>query len=376
MNGLLRPSMWAVWGAMLLGVATGVRAEAPVQSVAEPEHASSPSATVPSVPYGERRDVHAFIEHMAERHGFERGHLLRLFQQVQRDERVLAAIQPSGSPGKRSWQAYRRRFVERRHIERGLVFWQAHAPTLHAASERFGVPPEVITSIIGIETFYGRVQGRFPTLASLTTLAFDYPPRADLFRRELEEFLLLARENQTDPLSYQGSYAGALGQPQFLPSSLRRYAVDFDGDQRIDLSGNTADAIGSVASFLAKHGWQSGGTVAVQAKVRGFPPAELLDGKVEPHWGRVELRDGGISPLPKKDERVALVDLATPGQATEYWLGYPNFYVIARYNRSSHYAMAVFQLAEKLRQGYSKLSTHKSTPHHDNAVTHKRHSAR
>jgi membrane-bound lytic murein transglycosylase B len=323
---------------------------APLAAVSAPGAVPALSAT--PVGYADRPEVQGFVDEMVAQHGFQREALLALFRQAHSEPAVLKAIRPAPHPSVRSWRGYRKQFVERRHILAGKRFLQENEVALKQASAKFGVPPAIIAAIIGVETFYGRVQGNFSTFSALTTLAFDYPLRADLFRRELGEFLLLARENQRDPLAYVGSYAGALGMPQFLPSSLRHYAVDGDGDGKIDLSGSLQDAIGSVASFLAQHGWEEGGRVALPVRVRGEAYQELVDGKVEPLLTPEDIRAHGIG-VPKRlkdDEKAAFIDLVTPRKATEYWLGFHNFYVITRYNKSSFYAMAVYQLAEKLRQ--------------------------
>lgn len=330
--------------------------------------------------YAERKDVRAFINEMEIHHGFSDEELTPLFRHTKPVAAVLKAIRPPADPGVRSWQRYRSRFVEPRRIAAGHRFMQQHADELAAAEAQFGVPAEIITSIIGIETIYGRHMGRFNTFAALATLAFDYPPRAELFRHELEELLLLAREEQADPSSYTGSYAGALGLPQFMPSSLRRYAIDFDHDERIDLHGSPSDAIGSVARFLSEHGWQKGEPVSVTVSAAGEGVQTLIDAGIEPRLtpsemhrlavridpssgltasalpsasGEVEfpgechsiLADGNAS-LP--EQPAALVDLVTPEAPTEYRLGYRNFWVITRYNHSSFYAAAVTDLAMAL----------------------------
>jgi membrane-bound lytic murein transglycosylase B len=276
----------------------------------------------------------------------------------------VTLIMPPKDPGIRSWQAYRARFIEPKRIAAGRDFMRRQQVALARAEARWGVPREVIAAIIGVETIYGRNMGNFGTFAALATLAFDYPPRAELFRNELAELLLLAREEVRDPHSYRGSYAGALGLPQFLPSSRRKYAVDFDGDRRIDLFTSPADAIGSVANFLIEHGWQSGQPIAERIAVGGAGLAEALAGGVAPtqtpaEWAQrgIELRKvgaggtaedatPGFPALPS-----AIVDLVTPNNATEYLLAYPNFEVITRYNRSRFYATAVMDLAEALRPG-------------------------
>ena len=312
--------------------------------------------------YAQREDVRAFIEEMHQRHGLDAHVLAALFRQIRPIPAVIKAIKPPRDPGIRSWQAYRGRFVEPQRIAAGRRFMYRYSAELQAAEARFGVPAAIIAAIIGVETIYGKHLGRYGTFAALTTLAFDYPPRADLFRRELEELLLLAREENASPLAYTGSYAGALGLPQFLPSSRRRFAIDFDGDGRIDLIGSAPDAIGSVASFLARHGWQKDAPIAIEVSVAGDGAQALIDAGIAPQRTPREMlathvslarvgadgtaaQDSGES-FP--DQPAALIDLITPKAATEYRLGYRNFFVITRYNRSSFYAAAVIDLAAAL----------------------------
>jgi membrane-bound lytic murein transglycosylase B len=306
--------------------------------------------------YAKREEVRAFVARMAEKHGFRRDALLRLFHRARFEPAVIQAISPPREPGIRSWSAYRLRYLDAPRIGGGLSFWQRNADALDEAQARFDVPPEIIVAIIGIETLYGRMTGGYQTLSALATLAFDYPPRAELFRGELEELLLLGREQHRDAAEFRGSYAGALGLPQFLPSSYRRYAIDFDGDGAVDLDASAADAIGSVAYFLQQHGWRSGGRIAVPALVPEQARA-LADGEVRPKYSPEELAQHGITPGDGsgEDENAAVVDLVSVDAPTEYWLGFENFYVLTRYNRSSFYAMAVFQLAETLREARAAL---------------------
>ncbi len=322
--------------------------------------------------YAQREDVQAFIAEMQVRHGLDPDVLNELFRLTKPVPAVIKAIMPPRDPGVRSWQAYRGRFVEPKRIAAGRRFMETYAAELGAAEERFGVPAEIIAAIIGVETIYGKQLGRFGTFAALTTLAFDYPPRAGLFRKELEELLLLAREESRSPLSYTGSYAGALGLPQFLPSSHRRFAIDFDRDGRIDLAASRTDAIGSVANFLVEHGWERNAPIAVAVTVGGDGIQALIDEGIAPQrtprqmeaanvgFSRVmspaapetvSLADGAgdtaAALIP--DRPAALIDLITPNALTEYRLGYRNFHVITRYNRSSFYAAAVMDLAAALR---------------------------
>jgi len=302
-------------------------------------------------PYAVREEVHAFIAEMRDRHGFDEAELAGLFAEARMLPAVIKYILPPSAPRQRSWQAYRPRFIDGTRISSGLTFWQRNAAALQRASERYGVPPEIIVSIIGIETIYGRNTGTFETFSALTTLAFDYPPRAELFRRELAELLLLAREGGRNARDFRGSYAGALGLPQFLPSSWRRFAVDFDGDGVIDLFSSPADTIGSVAHFLSEHGWVPDAPIAQRVGSIGGEITYLIESGIEPLLNTDDLELYGISTpeAPPRSTAFALVDLVTPDEATEYWLGYRNFYVITRYNRSSFYAMSVHQLAESLR---------------------------
>lgn len=306
--------------------------------------------------YAQREDVLAFVADMHARHGLDADVLTDMFRRTRPLATVIKAIMPPGDPGIRSWRAYRARFVEPIRIAAGHRFMRIHAARLAAAEARYGVPGEIIAAIIGVETLYGKQLGRFGTFAALTTLAFDYPPRAELFRRELEELLLLAREEGRDPLGYAGSYAGAIGLPQFLPSSRRRFAIDFDQDGRIDLAASPADAIGSVASFLAGHGWERDAPIAATVYVNGDGVQALIDAGIAPQRtpGQMEAADVRIVKVsagntPVAELPAALIDLVTPGAMTEYRLGYRNFYVITRYNRSSFYAAAVMDLASALR---------------------------
>ncbi|MFN6961325.1 MAG: lytic murein transglycosylase B, partial [Rhodocyclaceae bacterium] len=244
--------------------------------------------------YVGRDDVTAFITEMEDKHGFNGAQLTRLFARVRPLPAVLKAIAPPADPRQRSWQAYRARFIEPKRLAAGHAFWQRHAATLAKAEAQTGVPAEIIVAIIGIETFYGRHLGRFDSFAALATLAFDYPPRAGLFRRELEALLLLARDERRDPASYRGSYAGAIGLPQFLPSSIRGFAVDFDGDGRIDLAGSAEDAIGSIANFLKEHGWEKDGPVALKVGGFGTAPEALLAEGILPRLRPQEMAAFGI----------------------------------------------------------------------------------
>ncbi|MFC3608638.1 lytic murein transglycosylase B [Stutzerimonas tarimensis] len=292
--------------------------------------------------------VDAFVEEMTLEYGFAGEQLKALFREAERKQGILDAI---SRPAERvrPWSEYRPIFITDSRVAQGVDFWRQYEEALERADREYGVPPEVIVAIIGVETFYGRNTGSHRVIDALSTLGFDYPPRQPFFRQQLKEFLLLTREQQVDPLSLKGSYAGAMGLPQFMPGSFRAYAVDFDGDGRIDIWTNPVDAIGSVASYFKQHGWRSGEGVVTPAQVSGPRAEEGLTEGLESVKNAAELRELGWAPeAPLADDtRVTAFRLAG-AEGDEYWVGLPNFYVITRYNRSVMYAMAVQQLAEKL----------------------------
>lgn len=295
--------------------------------------------------YEDRPEVKAFVAELVERHGFVGHELLTVFSKVRRAQPALDSIKP---PAERpAWTEYRALFLTEPRIAGGAKFWSAHRRALERAEREYGVPAQYVVAIIGIETFYGRYTGRFRVVDALTTLAFDYPPRADYFRSELENYLLLTRDSGVDVFSVRGSYAGAIGIPQFMPASTRRYAVDFDGDGAIDLRNSVTDAIGSVANFLSQHGWRRGGEVQFPVRPAGEAWRSYADGSVEPKHLIAELLRAGVQvenlPAELAEERAALIDLGS-----EQRLALQNFYVITRYNRSAFYASAVADLAQAL----------------------------
>ena len=310
--------------------------------------------------YADRPEAQLFIEEMQQKHGFDKDALTFIFRRAEYLPSVIKYISPPKDPvSVRSWQRYRGRFIEPVRIKAGVAFWERHQDTIRAASEKYGVPEEIIVGIIGVETIYGRNTGNFSAVSALATLAFDYPRRAELFRGELENLLLMAREQHRDPLDYQGSYAGALGLPQFLPSSVRNYAVDFDGDGQIDLLNSPKDAIGSVARYMQMHGWEAGAPVAKLASIgtdADLPP--LIANDINPNFDTASLARHGVKAADGTEPagKAAFIELVTPGEDSEYWLGYQNFYVITRYNRSSFYAMSVFQLGEAVKAARAAAS--------------------
>ena len=312
--------------------------------VAAPAHADGS--------YAKRPEVRAFVRDVAARHGFAERELLQVFARIKRTEPVLESIKPP-PPKARSWEEYRAIFVNEQRVAAGRAYWSTHRAALERAQREYGVPAEYMLAIIGVETYYGRNMGRWRVVEALSTLAFDYPPRADFFRSELENYLLLARERKLDLFAVRGSYAGAIGIPQFMPSSTRRYAVDFDGDGAVDLQGNATDAIGSVANFLKEHGWQPGGEVMFEARPEGTEWRPYADGGVEPRFPLADLKRAGVSFADAGQEGgtlAALVELETPDKPSAYRVGLRNFYVLTRYNRSAFYASAVAELAQALKQ--------------------------
>jgi membrane-bound lytic murein transglycosylase B len=310
---------------------------------------SSPALS--ATPYGKREDVQAFIRQMVQQHAFVERELAYLFSRARREPAILAAIAPPKSAPMRSWLTYRGRFVNDARVTEGVEFWRRNAAALARAENEHGVPAEIVVAIIGVETVYGRQMGSWRVIDALSTLAFDYPPRAEFFRGELEQYLLFAREQGLDVFSVKGSYAGAIGIPQFMPGSYRRFAVDFDGDGATNLRGSETDAVGSVANYLAKHGWRRGERVLLPARVAGDGYRELLETGIEPKVGLADLKKYGVetrTDLPLETP-VALIELESPGAVAEYRLGLQNFYVLTRYNRSVLYASAVYDLAQEIK---------------------------
>ena len=302
--------------------------------------------------YGEEPQVQEFVAGMVDRHDFDRDELLEVLAQAERRDDIIELM--SRPAEKRlAWHEYRKIFLTENRIDGGVAFWKQYADILEKAREAFGVDPQVVVAIIGVETRYGSNTGRHRVLDALTTLAFDYPPRSEFFTAELEQYLILAREEDIDLLSATGSYAGAMGYGQFIPSSYRNYAVDFDANGKRDLWNSPMDIIGSVANYFRAHGWEQGAPVAVRAEVTGDDYQTLLDLGYKPNTVLHAMRHDGITPVTDMpdDLEAALIAFEQP-DGPEYWLGFNNFYVITRYNHSPLYAMAVYQLSEEIREAY------------------------
>lgn len=296
----------------------------------------------------QRADVAAFIQDMASEYDYDTDELQAVLGRVELSEKVIAAI--SRPAEALPWYRYRSIFIKPGRIKGGVEFWHRNMAQLERASELYGVPVEIMVAIIGVETKYGRITGGFKVINSLSTLAFDYPKRSKFFTGELKHYLLLAREQSLDPHMMKGSYAGAMGIPQFIPSSYRAYAVDFNEDGLIDIWENPADAIGSVGNYFKQHGWKESAGIITPATVPNHDISALLTKGFEPKLTTADMLAGGVTAGKEIDaaEKVKLLQLENR-DGYEYWLARHNFYVITRYNHSTLYAMAVYQLAEAIR---------------------------
>jgi membrane-bound lytic murein transglycosylase B len=359
--------------ALLLATAITASADASATSKSKKKHKRAKPTVVSTdiVHFNQWKNVTEFIDLMVTRHGFDRTQLETTFDQARYLERSIQLIKPA-PPGKpKNWKAYRARFVESVRIEAGIAFWDEHAEALERAEKQFGVPAEIIVGLIGVETIYGRNTGNFRVVDALTTLAFAYPEtptrlaRMDFFRSELENILLLSRDFSLDPFSYKGSYAGAIGLSQFMPSSIRSYAIDFDNDGKIDLQASAEDAIGSIANYLALHGWKKGLPTAFPATLinPGADPEKFADMlstilsqglKASYTFEELKLLATTASQDAPQHLLYGLVDLQNGDEPTEYWLATEDFFALTQYNRSYFYAMSVIDLGKVIAQARVK----------------------
>lgn len=308
--------------------------------------------------YLQHKEFQRFLTEMEKKEGFDRMALVNLFSEVRRQDKIIELMKRPAEKTK-TWGEYRPIFVNDKSVQRGLAFWAENEETLKRASKKYNVPPEIMVAIIGVETRYGRIKGGFRVIDALSTLAFSYPPRAKFFRKELVSFLKLGKESGIPVDSVKGSYAGAMGYPQFIPSSYRHYAVDFDKDGRTDLVNSVEDAIGSVGHYFHRHGWRENKIVTRRvslSKTANEPAlAAMANESLKPKLTVDKVRKMGVVGLETlpADLPLALFRFDNLGQI-EYWAGFDNYYVITRYNHSRLYAMAVFQLAETLREQRQK----------------------
>ncbi len=345
------------------GYAADAAAKNKKKAKARTEQASD-QASNEYVHFAQWKDVSEFIDQMASTHGFDRAQLASTFDNTRYIESAIKLVKPAPAGRPKNWKAYRARFVEPIRIDAGIAFWDQYADALARAESQYGVPPEIIVGLIGVESIFGRMTGSFRVMDTLTTLAFAYPDtpnreaRMEFFKMELENLLLLARDSNVDPLSYKGSYAGAVGLPQFMPGSIRKFAVDFDGDGKIDLSGSAVDAIGSVANYLSLHGWKKSLPTVFPATLT-IPEAYAPDTADAAKAAVSSFQSQGLKAAYTLDELKAIastagdapgnlqygvVDLQNGSDATEYWFATDNFYAITQYNRSFFYAMSVIDL--------------------------------
>ncbi len=349
-----KSSLW-LSTALLLG-ACGSTGSSP--AVAAPAATSSSSVLSTDSNYANRAEVKAFVDAIAAKHNYTKADLMSAFGSAERMDTVLRQLEKDKpNPNfKKNWTTYRSRYIEPVRIKAGVAFWQKNAKTLSRATKEYGVPEYIIAGIIGVETIYGRVMGDNAVFDVLTTLAFDYPRRSDEYKNFLEEFIVLTHDNKMPLRSVKGSYAGAIGIPQFMPDSWRDYGVDFDGDGKVDLRNSTADAIGSVARFLKeKGGWERNLDVAYNVK---FVGEQNIDGAlklpVQPSKTLEQLKAYGVASTEKvpANVKLSLIDLPNGDAPAQYVLGSQNFYAITRYNKSYMYAMSVYELGAAVKQAY------------------------
>ncbi|MEP4486693.1 MAG: lytic murein transglycosylase B [Halioglobus sp.] len=304
--------------------------------------------------YGANPLAQELINELVEDDGFDRATLEAVFEDAQRKDSILKAMDRPAEKTK-PWYDYRKIFVTDKRERQGIEFYAEHKETLARAEQETGVPAEIIVSIIGVETYYGRITGSYRVIDALSTLAFDYPRRSPFFTKELKNYLMLTRDQGLDPLDMKGSYAGAMGYGQFMPSSYREYAIDFDGDGLIDIWGNPVDAIGSVANYFKRHGWRTGGQVVAAATAQPDVEEEWFvrsRADLKPKFTVAEFEAAGITTTDELDPAASAVAMKFELEdGYEYWLGLHNFYVTTRYNHSAMYAMSVYQLSQRIAAG-------------------------
>lgn len=304
----------------------------------------------------DRSDIRAFIDEVVSRNAvLDRDRVVSILAKAQPQPKIIELMT---RPAERvvPWWEYRQRFLTEERVARGVEFWREHRATLERVAAEQGVDPQYIVAIVGVETFYGRITGRYRVIDALATLAFDYPPRSSYFRSELEQFLLLAHEESVDPLAITGSYAGAMGAPQFMPSSYRRYAVDGSADSRRNLWEDWDDVIASVANYFREHGWEQGQPVLTAARLDPDPSFQISPGNLDLNETVGSLSARGVQvDLDLPDTTPALLIAAEERDGPSYRVGFRNFYVITRYNRSARYAMAVHDLAEAVTERMKKM---------------------
>lgn len=302
-----------------------------------------------------RKDVQSFVNQMVKQHHFDKKQLIGTLKAAEFQPQIIESMERPYE--KKTWDVYRELFLTPQRVQAGIDFWHANQKTLERAQKEYGVSADIIVAIIGVETLYGKHQGNYRVLDALTTLAFYYPKRAPYFTKELAEYLLLCREHRVAPTQYMGSYAGAMGKPQFMPSSYRNYAVNYTGSNRPDLMNEDKDAIASVANYFHRYGWKMNEGVAQPVNVRGWRYKKFLNNNRKATYTVKQLSWGGVKPISSLLNprlKAGLIEL-TNQNGSEYWLAYPNFYVITHYNTSPQYALVVYLFAQQLRNQWASM---------------------
>lgn len=303
--------------------------------------------------FTQRKDVQQFINMMVKKHHFNAKQLTNTMNQVKLQPQIIESMEKPYE--KKNWDVYRALFLTAQRVQGGVDFWAANRAALERAQKRYGVPPEMIVAILGVETLYGAKQGDHRVLDALSTLAFEYPKRSPYFTKELTEYLLLCREHKVPATHYKGSYAGAIGKPQFMPSSYRYYAIDSNNKGHRDLVANNDDVIASVANYFHKHGWKKNEGIAQNAQLKGWHFKKIQTNPRTANYNYKQLESAGVKPITASQNhpsRAGLIELMTD-DGKEYWLAYPNFFVITRYNSSPQYALAVYLLSQQLKQQWA-----------------------
>lgn len=309
--------------------------------------------------FTKRKDVQLFINQMVKQYHFNARELTATLNQVKLQPQIIESMEKPYE--KKNWDVYRDLFLTPARLKGGLDYWAANSKTLEKAQKQYGVPAEIIVAILGVETLYGEKQGENRVLDALATLAFDYPKRSRYFKHELKEYLLLCREHNVPATKYKGSYAGAIGQPQFMPSSYRNFAVDFHNKGQRDLVTNNDDSIASIANYFKAHGWQTNAGVAQHARLVGTGYKSIQMNPRNANYYYQQLTSNGIRPVTaahNHPSRAGLIELAT-AKGNEYWIAYPNFFVITRYNSSPQYALVVYLLSQQLKQQWIAMNAKK-----------------
>lgn len=309
--------------------------------------------------FTQRKDVQLFINNMVKQYHFNARQLTATLKQVKLQPQIIESMDKPYE--KKNWDVYRDIFLTDKRLKGGMDFWAANQKTLALAEKKYGVPAEIIVSILGVETLYGERQGDNRVLDALATLAFEYPKRSTYFKHELKEYLLLCREHSVPATQYKGSYAGAIGQPQFMPSSYRNFAVDFNNKGKRDLVGNNDDSIASIANYFKAHGWQTNAGVAQPVRLVGTRYKRLQINPRTANYNYSQLISSGIKPVTASyhhPSRAGLIEFVTD-QGNEYWLAYPNFFVITRYNSSPQYALVVYLLSQQLKKQWTEMNIKK-----------------